>query len=118
VSQYGTIKTYRHNGTGGVLEDTEALSDPNAPLVITRCFPGEDEAVAITHKASGKKVYLPSSLTSARIALPELLKITDWTHAAVMFAKDTVLLASVEAIQDAADKQLEDETVKRLREKK
>lgn len=106
-----TIKTYRHDGgraTHGMptLEDTEALSDIDAPLVITRL---DVEGIAITHKASGKKVYLPSSLASARLALPELLKLTDWSVPGDLLGKDSTLRARVEAVQDAADKQLEDE---------
>lgn len=100
---YGTIKTFRYNGT---FEDAEALSDVEAPLVITRVH---GDTIAITHKLSGKKVYLPSSLASARIALPDLLKLTDWSVMPADLEKNTELRARVEAVQDAADKQLEDE---------
>lgn len=95
------------------MEDVEALSNPDAPLVITRCF----DAVAVTHKPSGKKVYLPSSLAAARLALPELLKLTDWSVSAAELEKNIGLKALVEAVQDAANKQLEDDTKTYLKSK-
>ena len=106
------------------MEDVEALSDPDEPLVITRLtalgnytddhvLP--DDCIAIVHKASGKKIYLPWSLRAAELALPELLKLTDWSVPAEALSKDVFLRARVEVVQDSANRKAEDEDTTRMR---
>jgi hypothetical protein len=85
-----------HGGLGAVIKiPRRALSDPQAPLVITSAGPGN---YSVTHRASGAGVAFFSRSKDAKAALPDLLSLTDWSRDAETLALTPGIFARVRAI--------------------